>query len=214
MVARSFIAETRSIELIHVILSGLLDGLESAKRTDMIFMSKTRPEEELERIRRRYEEKTGEPLLLTYRGEINKLGRGKIAVMIDPTPGRTTYGIVVSDFVIDNRMVDYIERYNMVYEPLDQSPRGGTKVIDTRFGKIELAIPRRETNWQEIGWPRAPPAAGRGDTEAWMFDRPYEEPQTWRFMPTPSAPGLPVTPLGRLGDPEQLHEWATKGANK
>ena len=140
MAARSFIAETRSITQVYEILSGLLDGPERARKSATIFMSNGSQREEIERIRRRYEEKTGEPLLIRYRGEPCKLEKGKIAVISDSTPGSEVFGIVVSDLVIDNRMVDYMWRCNIPCRPLDQSLRGGTWVVNTRFGKIELAI--------------------------------------------------------------------------
>ena len=183
MVARSFIAEMRSIVQVYEMLSGLLDGPESARKSAEIFTSDRRHIEEIERIRRRYEEKTGEPLLLRYRGEPCRLERGKIAVISDPTPGREVFGIVVSDLVIDNRMVDYMWRCNIFCEPLDQSPGGGKKrvdtrkavdtrkIVDTRFGRIELAIPESDILESDVKWPEVTRAAGRGDTEAWMLDR-------------------------------------------
>ena len=199
MAARSFIAETRSIAQVYEILSGLLDGPESARRTAMILMSNRRQSEEIERIRRRYEEKTGEPLLLRYRGETCKLEKGKIAVIADPAPGHAVFGIVVSDFVIDNRLADYMWRHNISCEPLDQSPGGGTKVVDTRFGRIELVAPGVDMNW-----PGATRTAGRRDTEAWMLDRSPEDVPAWRPQPISCPPGS-------LGGVEQLYESLTKG---
>lgn len=131
MAARSLVAEVRSIVQVYEVLSGLLDGPESARRSAEIFMSDRHYTEEIERIRRRYEERTGEPLLLRYRGEACRLERGKIAVISDPTPGREVFGIVVSDLAIDSRMVDYMWRRNIFCEPLDQSLGGGTEVVDT-----------------------------------------------------------------------------------
>ena len=192
MVARSFVAEMRSIVQVYEMLSGLLDGPESARKSAMIFMSDRRTREEIERIRRRYEEKTGEPLFLRYRGETCKLGKGKIAVISDPTPGREVFGIVVSDLVIDNRMVDYMWRCNIFCEPLDQSLGGSTKIVDTkkvvdtkkivdtRFGKIELAIPESDVKWTEVTF-----TAGRSDTEARMLDRSSGNLSAWHHRHGP-----------------------------
>ena len=167
MAARSFIAETRSITQVYEILSGLLDGPERARKSATIFMSNGSQREEIERIRRRYEEKTGEPLLIRYRGEPCKLEKGKIAVIANPTLGSEVFGIVVSDLVIDNRMVDYMWRCNIPCRPLDQSLRGGTWVVNTRFGKIELAI-----TGLDINWPDAARTARISDTESWIDHSP------------------------------------------
>lgn len=207
MVARSFVAEMRSIVQVYEILSGLLDGLESARRSAEIFTSDRHYTEEIERIRRRYEEKTGEPLFLRYRGETCRLGKGKIAVISDPTPGREVFGIVVSDLVIDSRMVDYMWRCNIFCEPLDQLLRGSKevvdkkKVVDTRFGRIELVIPESDVKRPEVTF-----TAGRGDTEARMLDLSPGNLSAWRHRHS-------VWP-GSLGRAEQLYESLTKRANK
>lgn len=200
MAARSFVAEMRSIVQVYEILSGLLDGPESARRSAEIFASDRHLNEEIERIRRRYEERTGEPLLLRYRGEECRLEKGKIAVISDPTPGREAFGIVVSDLVIDSRMVDYMWARNIFCEPLDQSSGGGAKVVSTRkvantgkaantgkvvstrFGKIELAAPE-----PDVKWPEVTRTAFRSDTEARMLDR----------SPGVCLSGAPVVPCGR-----------------
>lgn len=183
MTARSFIAEVRSITQVYEILSGLLDGPESARKSAEIFTSDGSQREEIDRIHRRYEEKTGEPLLLRYRGETCKLGKGKIAVISDPAPGRAVFGIVVSNLVIDNRMVGYMWRHNISCEPLDQSLRGGTWVVNTRFGKIELSIPGLDINW-----PNASLLPAVRDTEAWMLDHLPESLSAWHSLPISYPP--------------------------
>lgn len=179
MVARSFIAEAHNITDVFEIISGLLDGPASANMTHNR-MWDPNPQiraEERDRIQRRYMEKIGEPLLLRHAGQPCKLGKGKIAVLAKSYPqGPKFYGIVVSDLVIDNRLVYQMWEGRKSYTPLDKPPNGVTRVVDTRFGEIEVAVPK-----VEINWPQAAPADGRRDTEAWIFKRSPEL-EGWHFQ--------------------------------
>lgn len=180
MVARSFIAETHDIAKVFEIISGLLDGPASANTTHSL-MRNPNPQiraEERDRIHRRYLEKIGEPLMLRHAGKPCKLGKGKIAVLAKSFPGEYSrlYGIVVSDLVIDNRLVYQMWETRKSYTPLDTPPNGVTRVVDTKFGEIEVAVPK-----VEINWPQAAPAGGRRDTEARIFKRSPEL-EGWHFQ--------------------------------
>lgn len=149
-VRKSLVVEARSIEQVYEVLSGLLDGVESAERTMRLLEDGRCRREEMERIKRRYERRTGEQLMLECSSEPPSVERGRVAVISSRRPGEVAFGVVVHAFEFDSRLAEYLWTSGIPFAEIGGGCGSATsdeRIVDTAFGAVELAAPRLYELW-------------------------------------------------------------------
>lgn len=149
--AESLVIEVRSVEQVYEVLSGLLDGVESAEETAVLLADGRSRREEMERIRRRYTKRTGEELMFEWTAGPLSVERGRVVVLPAQRPGETAFGIVVSALEVDGRLKEYMWSRNVPFRTVDGGAGGEKRVVDTAFGRVEFVAPRFEGYWPNTG---------------------------------------------------------------